>query len=134
MQRARTRAQLQRRGGERPKKMAKGAFLAVAVAAAALAAAAGAGQRVKVDPASGQYVEREGGRVRFFHGVNVVYKLKPYVPIMDHFDVDLSMAAEDIENLRRWGMNVVRLGVMWTSVETAPGAWQRAGRAALRLG
>jgi endoglycosylceramidase len=34
-----------------------------------------------------------------------------------------SLNAEDIQNLKNWGMNFVRLGVMWEGVERQPGVY-----------
>lgn len=48
----------------------------------------------------------------FFHGVNVVYKSPPYLPIMDHFDANLSFSKEDMELLNELGQNVIRLGML----------------------
>ena len=60
------------------------------------------------------------------HGVNVVYKVPPYIPDTQTFDPQKSLTAEDIANLKKWGFNFVRLGVMWEAVETEPGVydWQ----------
>lgn len=33
------------------------------------------------------------------------------------------MTDEDIDNLAKWGMNLVRLGVMWEAVEREPGVY-----------
>lgn len=52
-----------------------------------------------------------------FHGVNVVYKVDPYIPSQDAFDPQLSLNERDIDNLADWGFNFVRLGVMWEAVE-----------------
>eukprot|EP00026_Physarum_polycephalum_P007748 Phypoly_transcript_07814.p1 GENE.Phypoly_transcript_07814~~Phypoly_transcript_07814.p1 ORF type:complete len:482 (+),score=58.45 Phypoly_transcript_07814:61-1506(+) len=62
-------------------------------------------------------LEDEYGRERLFHGVNVVYKTFPYFPITDHFDSRYSFCEQDLEYLEEWGLNVVRLGVMWPGVE-----------------
>ena len=51
-----------------------------------------------------------------FHGVNVVYKLAPYIPSQTGFDASNSLSDEDIQDLKGWGMNFVRLGVMWEAV------------------
>jgi endoglycosylceramidase len=37
------------------------------------------------------------------------------------FDPELSLNAEDIQSLQDWGMNFVRLGVMWEAVERTRG-------------
>ena len=63
------------------------------------------------------------GRHRIFHGVNVVTKQHPYMPITDHFDIETSLVQEDIDDLKKWGMTMVRLGLMWEAVETAPGVY-----------
>ena len=57
------------------------------------------------------------------HGVNVVYKVPPYIPDTQSFDSQKSLTAEDIANLKKWGFNFVRLGVMWEAVETEPGVY-----------
>jgi endoglycosylceramidase len=58
-----------------------------------------------------------------FHGVNVVYKVDPYIPGTENFDAQTSLDDEDIDNLVKWGFNFVRLGVMWEGVETAEGVY-----------
>jgi len=63
------------------------------------------------------------GRQMIFHGVNVVYKVPPYIPDQKVFDSQASFAEEDMDNLQKWGFNIVRLGVMWEAVETAPGVY-----------
>ena len=55
-----------------------------------------------------------------FHGVNAVVKGKPYIPTTDTFDPQMSICGEDIQNMKEWGFNFVRLGVMWESVERRP--------------
>lgn len=61
------------------------------------------------------------------HGVNVVYKETPYLPIMgddiSKFDPNNSLIKFDMQNLKKWGMNHVRLGVTWESVERQPGVY-----------
>eukprot|EP01084_Bolivina_argentea_P286859 492156_1 len=57
------------------------------------------------------------GRECYFHGLNVVYKSPPYLPIQDHFDANLSFSIEDMELLNSLGQNAIRLGVMWPGVE-----------------
>ena len=56
-----------------------------------------------------------------FHGVNMVYKIPPYIPSTAGFDPELSLTDLEIDNLKSWGFNFVRLGVMWEAVEFAPG-------------
>ena len=68
--------------------------------------------------------EDEANRSVLFHGVNIVYKVPPYLPTLTGaFDPELSLNKFDIDNLRKWGMNFVRLGVMWEAVETKPGLY-----------
>ena len=35
----------------------------------------------------------------------------------------MSLVDEDIDNMVRWGVTMVRLGVIWEAVETAPGVY-----------
>jgi len=65
-------------------------------------------------------MEDHHGRSVLFHGVNIVYKVDPYIPNNDKFDPQTSMTDEDIDNLVKWGFNFVRLGVMWEAVERSP--------------
>lgn len=73
-----------------------------------------------VDASSGMIVDSLG-RARIFHGLNVVMKAPPWHPRTDLFDPHLSFADADIALLRSWGLNVVRLGVMWPGVEPQRG-------------
>lgn len=57
------------------------------------------------------------------HGVNVVYKVAPYIPEADKYDSQSSLTDDDILALKNWGFNFVRLGVMWEAVERAPGVY-----------
>jgi endoglycosylceramidase len=50
----------------------------------------------------------ESDRVVIFHGVNAVKKEAPWVPD--------SWNRTQIEYLKAWGFNVVRLGVMWAGL------------------
>ena len=68
------------------------------------------------DPTTNRIVD-DAGRERFFHGVNVVVKGQPYVPIVDHFDTVMSYSEEDASTLEMLGFNIIRLGVMWPGVE-----------------
>jgi len=72
--------------------------------------------KISINPETRQFVD-ESGRTILFHGVNAVYKVAPYIPVQDVFSTDESLSAEDIKNLQDWGMNFVRLGVMWEAVE-----------------
>lgn len=65
-------------------------------------------------------------RPTIFHGVNVVYKVDPYIPTMNStFDAQISLNDQDIEDMVKWGFNFVRLGVMWEAVERAPGVYNQ---------
>jgi len=35
----------------------------------------------------------------------------------------MSISQEDLELLQDWGTTIIRLGVMWESVETSPGVY-----------
>ena len=59
----------------------------------------------------------EKGRTLIFHGMNAVYKIAPWLPNVEGFDVDNSLSDIDAQNLNSWGFNIVRLGVMWPGVE-----------------
>jgi len=76
--------------------------------------------KIAVNPDTRQLVD-DAGRAVVFHGVNVVYKVAPYIPSQGEFEPQLSLNDEDIENLKSWGMNFVRLGVMWEAVERTAG-------------
>ena len=78
--------------------------------------------KMQIDPATGSWVDTHG-RVRVFHGVNVVYKEPPWLPTNDTFDTQNSLVAEDMQQLQDWGFNVIRLGVMWPGLETAAGVY-----------
>ena len=66
---------------------------------------------IKINPTTNQFIDNNG-RTRIFHGVNAVYKLPPYVPDTDKFDAANSLNEQDAINLKNWGFNIVRLGVM----------------------
>lgn len=76
---------------------------------------------IKVDPESQHFVD-EYGRVRIFHGVNVVYKIPPFIPDLNKFDPQNSLTDDDLTNLQKWGFNVIRLYTAWMGVNpTSPG-------------
>ena len=68
-------------------------------------------------------IKDQHGRQVLYHGVNVVYKVAPYIPEEATFDSQDSLTDKDIKDLQNWGMNLVRLGVMWEAVETSPGVY-----------
>merc|ERR1740139_67700 len=81
-------------------------------------------QRITIDSELGSAQFRdEFGRARIFHGTNVVVKLPPYLPREDEFDPIYSIVEKDLEYMKMWGIKLVRLGVLWEAVETAPGVW-----------
>ena len=51
--------------------------------------------RIAVNPQTMSLVD-EYGRNILFHGVNVVYKIAPYIPSDSDFDIGDSLNAEDI--------------------------------------
>eukprot|EP00397_Hematodinium_sp_SG-2012_P016979 GEMP01017341.1.p1 GENE.GEMP01017341.1~~GEMP01017341.1.p1 ORF type:complete len:621 (+),score=66.55 GEMP01017341.1:164-1864(+) len=62
-------------------------------------------------------------RTLTFHGVNVVRKSAPWLPISTHFDPYTSFSVEDARFLRSAGINAIRLGVMWPGVEPTRGRY-----------
>ena len=60
-----------------------------------------------------------------FHGVNVVVKVKPFMPTTDEFDSMMSQNDDDINLFKKWGFNFVRLGVMWEGYETEQGKYDQ---------
>ena len=70
---------------------------------------------IRVDPTSQHFID-EYGRVRIFHGVNVVYKLPPFLPNLTHFDPQNSLTDDDLTNLHKWGFNVIRFYTAWMGV------------------
>ena len=66
------------------------------------------------------------GRHMLFHGVNIVYKQDPFIPSQkEGDDIQLTLLQEDIDDLKNWGINMVRLGVMWEAVEKQPGVYDQ---------
>jgi endoglycosylceramidase len=72
---------------------------------------------------SDRVIREESNRHIVFHGVNVVYKVPPYIPESDSYDSQTSLTDKDIDQLVDWGFNLVRLGVMWEAVETQRGVY-----------
>jgi len=77
---------------------------------------------ISVDSKNRMLVD-EHKRPIIFHGVNVVYKIDPYIPSSGAFDPQNSLNIKDIADLKKWGMNFVRLGVMWEAVEKTKGVF-----------
>ncbi len=67
----------------------------------------------------------QANRTVLLHGVNVVYKVDPYIPSSDSFNPELSLTDDEIASLVDWGFNFVRLGVMWEAVERSPGTYNQ---------
>lgn len=78
--------------------------------------------RLDIDSANRTFIDQQNRQV-MMHGVNVVYKVAPYIPSTGAFDAQDSLNDEDIANLKKWGFNLVRLGVMWEGVERQPGVY-----------
>lgn len=81
-----------------------------------LAALTSASASVKINPSNHFFVDGNS-RTRIFHGVNAVYKIAPWFPSTEGFDFKSSLSATDAKNLKSWGFNVVRLGIMWPGLE-----------------
>lgn len=68
---------------------------------------------IQVDPTTNHLVD-ENGRVRFFHGINLVEKSPPYYP---------QVTESDVKQMSQLGFNVVRLGCMWEALEPVRGQY-----------
>ena len=55
----------------------------------------------------------EHNRVVLFHGINAVQKQFPWIP--NTKEIDMTNKTQ-LFNLKKWGLNVVRLGVMWSGL------------------
>lgn len=75
---------------------------------------------IHVDTNNTLFVDQYG-RYAVFHGVNCVQKLFPFYPQLEHFNANSSLTDVDLENLRGWGFNVIRLHVAWEGVEPTKG-------------
>src|SRR5690348_5720388 len=65
----------------------------------------------------GAFLTDPAGRVVFLHGVNVVYKLPPYVAP----DTAAGFTASDADFLAAHGFKAVRLGVLFAGIMPQPG-------------
>ena len=72
---------------------------------------------------SKSFILQDDGRYSIFHGVNVVVKLPPFIPDTENFDPYFSFTDEDIAILKRLGVNLVRLGIIWESIEYEEGKY-----------
>lgn len=64
---------------------------------------------------NGHFFVDEHDRTVILHGVNVGKKTAPFIRPESEFN------AGDIERIRSWGFNVVRLGVIWEGIEPTRG-------------
>ena len=74
------------------------------------------------DPTN-QFILLDDGRYAIFHGVNVVVKLPPFIPDTEKFSPEFSFNDDDIKILKHLGMNLVRLGIIWESIEYSEGQY-----------
>jgi endoglycosylceramidase len=88
-----------------------------AVLALALPAAAAAERPLRVSDS--RFVDDRGRQV-ILHGVIVVYKGAPYYP-NESGGPAASFDRADLRRLRAWGVNSIRLGVIWAGLEPQPG-------------
>ena len=65
-----------------------------------------------------RFVDAEGRQV-LLHGMNVVSKSKAENYLSWH-------RADDFAKMRAWGMNCVRLGIIWDAIEPDPGRYDDA--------
>ncbi len=102
-------------------RIAVAAAAATATAAVAAAAAGGAPPRFVSMDNTGMFVEPgPTGRQLILHGFAVCPKLAPFLPTNDT-DLVTGFGPADAANLLAWGMNMVRLCVMWEAVMPQPG-------------
>ncbi len=69
---------------------------------------------------AGRWIVDSRGRVLIPHGLNMVNKVRPYAPAATGFGDD------DARFLAANGLNLVRLGVIYTAVEPSPGSYDDA--------
>jgi len=120
------------------KRLTGPAALGLMLALAATAGTAGIPAPSRPGPAppfraSAPFIRDAAGRVRIFHGVNAVWKLKPYYPPSTVYpspfatSIDQSyFDSRDADFLAGNGFNLVRLGVLWAGVEPQRGAFDAA--------
>ena len=97
-------------------------LLAAAVCAQSANGQTTVGDAISINPEVQMFTDT-AGRVINLHGVNVLYKVDPYLPSTEEFNPETSLNDEDIANLVKWGMNFVRLSVMWEAVERTEGVY-----------
>lgn len=62
------------------------------------------------------FVYDKNERVVFFHGTNLVQKGTPWYP-------EVLLNEEHIKEIKSWGFNTLRVGVMWSGVEPELGVF-----------
>eukprot|EP01126_Amoeba_proteus_P045922 TRINITY_DN516_c0_g1_i1.p1 TRINITY_DN516_c0_g1~~TRINITY_DN516_c0_g1_i1.p1 ORF type:complete len:518 (+),score=73.38 TRINITY_DN516_c0_g1_i1:63-1616(+) len=77
---------------------------------------------VSLDPTTRKLLD-EAGREKYYRGFNVIYKSPPWFPNVTLFDPRLSFVEKDMQFLNEWGMNVIRLGMMWPGAEPQRGTF-----------
>jgi endoglycosylceramidase len=91
---------------------------------AALASAPEPAEALRVRSRDGTFVDGLG-RVRIFHGTNLVVKQAPFLPVLSgpecSREFQNALCASDLDDLEEWGFTVVRLGVSWQAVEPREG-------------
>jgi endoglycosylceramidase len=65
---------------------------------------------------SDTFIYDEHERVSFFHGTNFVQKGYPWYP-------EALLDSDHIQEMKSWGFNTLRLGVMWSGVEPELGVF-----------
>ena len=58
--------------------------------------------KITIDPDTRMFYD-DKGRVRMFHGLNVVYKKSPYYPADGDYDFEFSLNDDDIADIFNWG-------------------------------
>jgi hypothetical protein len=78
----------------------------------------------KIDPSSRQ-IKDAYGRSVLLHGVNMVHKDHPYLPISGRAGSGTHdfISDEEIDDLVAHGTNFVRFGILWRAVEISPGVY-----------
>jgi endoglycosylceramidase len=95
------------------------AIAACGIAPPAASAAGAAPLRLQ----DGTLTDRQG-RTVVLHGVNVHYKIPPFLP-HDGGGVRTSFTRAEARRLRRWGLNTIRLAISWEGVMPARGQVDR---------
>ena len=60
--------------------------------------------QISINNKTRQFVDQHN-RTVIFHGVNIVYKIKPYLPSNETFDPQNSLTDSEIDDLVNWGFN-----------------------------